>query len=310
MKLSHLNALRALEATLRKGTFSAAADELGVTVAAIGQQLRGLEKYLDIKLFDRLPSGAQPTPAARAVAQRLTAGLSQIEDVLAELRASRDGRRLSLTTTYHFFDDWLSSRLPHFYALNNSVEIRIDTSDRLVDLVSENIDMAIRFSREPGAGHEALDLYGGCYFPVCSPEFAAAHRLTPDCRDLTGVALYILQEATTDPAWIGWPEWMRKFGVQKTDTMPAKRTTGRSTAVSGAGLVLIGLTEAFNDLADGRLVAPLGTWAVSRSSYKYRLIWPTGRSSSPAMRAFRRWIIEEKDAFVLEASRILGTEIR
>ena len=55
MKLSHLNGLRALEATLRKGTFSAAAKELGVTVAAIGQQLRNLEEYLGVTLFERLP---------------------------------------------------------------------------------------------------------------------------------------------------------------------------------------------------------------------------------------------------------------
>ena len=310
MKLSHLNALRALEATLRKGTFSAAADELGVTVAAIGQQVRGLEKYLGIKLFDRLPSGAQPTREAVAVAQRLTLGFSQIEDVLTELRGGRDGRRLSLTMTYHFFDDWMSQRLPRFYARNNSVEITIDTSDCLVDMASENVDMAIRFSSDPGPGNEALDLFRGCYFPACSPEFAAAHGLNPDCRDLTGVPLFVLQDATTDPAWIGWPEWMKKFGIRKHDTMPAKRTTGRAAAVSGAGLVLIGLTEAFNDLVDGRLIAPLGTWAVSHFSNQYRLIWPASRSASIAMREFRRWIAKERDEFVREASKILGTEIR
>ena len=55
MKLSHLNGLRALEAALRTGTFSAAADELGVTVAAIGQQLRGLEDYLGLRLLIGCP---------------------------------------------------------------------------------------------------------------------------------------------------------------------------------------------------------------------------------------------------------------
>ena len=310
VKLSHLNGLRALEATLRKGTFSAAADELGVTAAAIGQQVRALEDYVGVRLFDRLPSGAQPTPAARAVASRLTAGFSHIEDVLAELRPGRDGRRLSLTMTHHFFDDWLSQRLPRFYALNNSIEIKIDTSDRLVDLVSENIDMAIRFSSNPGPSNKALDLWRGYYFPVCSPGFAAAHGLNPDCRDLTGVPLLTLQEVTTDPEWIDWPEWMEKFGIEKSDPTPARRTTGRATAVSGSGLVLVGLTEAFADLVDGRLVAPLGRWAVRSFSYKYRLVWPTARLPSRAMRDFRRWIADERDEFVRQASELLGVEIK
>lgn len=310
MKLSHLNGLRALEAALRKGTFSGAADELGVTAAAIGQQIRGLEDYLGIRLFDRLPAGARPTPEARAAALRLTAGFSQIEDVLAELRSGRDGRRLSLTMTHHFLDDWMSRRLPRFYESNNSIEIKIDTSDRLVDLASENIDMAIRFSLEPGPGNEALDLYRGYYFPVCSPGFGAAHGLNPDCRDLTGVPLFVLQEVTTDPEWIDWPEWMERFGIEKNDATPARRTTGRSTAVSGSGLVLVGLTEAFNDLVDGRLIAPLGRRTVRSSSYKYRLIWLAARPLPRAMREFRRWLASERDDFVREATELLGVEIR
>ena len=88
MKLSHLNALRALEATLRCGTFSAAADELGVTVGAIGQQLRGLEDYLGLRLFDRLPSGVRPTVEAREVAEQLTMGFGAVDEALAQLRGS------------------------------------------------------------------------------------------------------------------------------------------------------------------------------------------------------------------------------
>ena len=301
--------MRALEATLRKGTFSAAAEELGVTVAAIGQQLRGLEEYIGIRLFDRLPTGARPTPEAQAVAERLTAGFSQVEEVLSELRAGREGRRLSLSMTYHFFEDWMSPRLPHFYALNNAVEVKIDTSDRLADLAAENIDMAIRFSSGPGPGYEALDLFRNCFFPVCSPDFAAAHGLGPECQDLTGVPLFVQQEVTTDPEWLGWPEWMNGFGIEKSDATAAQHTAGRATAISGTGLVLVTLTQTFNDLVDGRLIAPLGGWAIRPSSYKYRVVWPAGRSLSRPMWAFRDWMATERDQFVGEVSRLLGVEI-
>ena len=309
MKLSHLNGLRALEATLRKGTFSAAAKELGVTVAAIGQQLRNLEAYLGVTLFERLPSGARPTPEARLVAERLTAGFSHIEDVLTELRVGNDGRRLSLTMTHMFFEDWMSQRLPRFYALNPTTEVKIDTSDHFVDLAAENVDMAIRFSAEPGPAYETLDLHLSCYFPACTPDFADAHKISPETRDLTGIPLFFLRDVTTDPEWVGWPQWMKRFGFEKRDAQQ-HRTAGRATAVSGAGLVLITLTQAFNDLLEGRLVAPFGRRVVRLSTYRYRLVWSTTRRPFRAMREFQNWMADECDQYARTTSELLGVQIR
>jgi len=309
VKLSHLNGLRALEATLRRGTFSAAAEELGVTVAAIGQQLRVLEDYLGIRLFDRLPSGAKPTPEAREVAQRLTAGFAQLEDAMAGLRGARDGRTLSLSLTYHCLDHWLSPRLPRLYAMHSDMEIRISAGDRIVDLLSENVDMAIRFSRDAGPGNQAIELFHGCYFPVCTAEFAAAHALTPDCRNLSGVPLFVLYDTTTDPDWDDWSTWIKQFGMTAGEMPAACRTTGQLTALSGAGLVITGLTEAFNDLRSGRLVAPFGSRVIRRSTYKYLLVWPAVRRRNRAMQAFCDWIAGERDRYLNEASELLGLEL-
>ena len=309
MKLSHLNALRAFEAILRLGTFSAAADELGVTVAAIGQQIRGLEDYLGLKLFDRLPSGVRPTPQALAVAETFTEGFGRIEAGLSELRRARDGLQLSLSMTYHYLDQWMAPRLPRFYAAHPECEVVIDASDRLVDLLSENIDAAIRFSSGAGQGLDALDLHQGYTIPVCSPGFAETHGLTPQTRDLTGVPLYLVYDATTDPAWTDWPAVIKQFGLVSRDPVAAHRTTGGSTAASGAGLVLMGLTQTFNDLRDGRLVAPLGPRVTIPQSYRYRLIWPAARRPSQALRHFRDWIAGESDAYVAEASDLLGIRV-
>lgn len=82
MRTSHLSALRALEAALRTGSFRMAADDLGVTTAAVGQQIRLLEEYVGCKLFVRKPSGALPTKAAIGVATELTAGFGSISTVL------------------------------------------------------------------------------------------------------------------------------------------------------------------------------------------------------------------------------------
>lgn len=309
MRVSHLNALRALEATLRLGSFSAAARELGVTVAAIGQQLRGLEDYLGLKLFDRLPSGARPTPQARAVAERLTAGFSSVEAALTELRSGRDGRQLAVSLTYHYLDHWLSNRLPKFYAACPDIEVKVEASDTLVDLRAENLDMAIRFSREAGPGFATLDICHGFYLPVCTPDFALNHGLGPGTRDVTGVPLFILYDRTTDPEWLGWPAWLQDFGLASRDAIGGQRTTGHNTAVSGSGLVLTGLTEAFNDLQEGRLIAPLGPRVMRQGSYMYRVVWPEARRPNRAMRAFLDWIAAERDAYLAEASGLLGRTV-
>ncbi len=135
MKLSHLNGLRALEATLRTGTFTAASEELGVTVAAIGQQIRGLEDYLGVKLFDRHPSGVKPTEAALGIAGQLTVGFGQIDDALNRLGAVRDAAKLRVSTFKWFHEDWLTEWMPRFYAMAPDTEVEFDLGDRYVDLI-------------------------------------------------------------------------------------------------------------------------------------------------------------------------------
>lgn len=236
MKLSHLNGLRALEATLRKGTFSAAADELGVTVAAIGQQIRGLEEYIDVKLFDRLPSGVKPTDEALAIASRLTVGFTHIEDVFSELRSGRRDGSLSLSMSRYVLDDWLAERMPRFHEQFPQIKVNFHTGEKFVDLLSGEADMAIRFSPEPGPEYSFDELYKGCFFPVCTPEFAATHNLSQTTKDLSGVPLFQIHEVTSDPAWIGWPELLKRHNVRKSDPMPIQQISGYRTALTGEGL--------------------------------------------------------------------------
>lgn len=78
MRISHLNALRALEATLRLGSFTKASQELGITPAAVGQRVRLLEEYLGVVLFERSGAGIRPTTKAQEVEKKLTEGFINI----------------------------------------------------------------------------------------------------------------------------------------------------------------------------------------------------------------------------------------
>lgn len=310
MKLSHLNGLRALEVTLRKGNFTAAAEELGVTVAAIGQQIRGLEDYLDVKLFERLPSGAKPTEDALAIATLLTVGFSQIEEAFVELGSFRKSGRLRITMSHFMLDDWLAQRMPDFHTRYPGISVSYDIGETYVDLRSSDVDMAIRFSPEPGPEYSFEYLYTGCFMPVCTADFAVRHNLHPQVRNLTGVPLFQFHDVTSDPAWVGWGELLDKHSLRKDDPHPIQQISGYRTALSSEGLLLCGLTESFNDLKEGRLVAPLGPAFVTQYTFGYRLVWPVGRKLSPPMRDFREWVLEQRDQFNVQVSELLGVELK
>jgi LysR family glycine cleavage system transcriptional activator len=309
MKLSHLNGLRALEATLRNGTFSAASEELGVTVAAIGQQVRSLEDFLAVKLFDRRPSGAVPTEAARQVAAQLTVGFGQIDDALGQLGAVRRAEKLRVATFKWFHEDWLTERMPKFYDRCPQVEVEFDLGDRFVDLIRGEADMAVRIAPFIGSELSREHLCDGGFLPICSPDFAQAHGLDETTRVLTGVPLFRYSPTTGDPAIVGWAELLDRHGIGRNDRDPPNRVAGIRAALSGQGLVLCGLVSSFAELRAGRLVAPLGPRLYTPYSYPYTLVWSAGRSLTPAMRSFRDWMLLERDTFLLEASERVGLEL-
>jgi LysR family transcriptional regulator, glycine cleavage system transcriptional activator len=309
MKLSHLNGLRALESTLRKGTFTAASEELGVTVAAIGQQIRGLEEYLGVKLFDRLPSGAVPTEAARQVASQLTVGFCQIEDALGQLAAVRRAAKLRVATFKWFHEDWLTDRIPNFYDRYPQVEVEFDLGDKFVDLVRGEADIAVRLGRPGGAELKREHLFFGGFMPLCTPEFAKAHGLGESTRDLTGIPLFRYSPTSGDPAIVGWSILLERHGIRRDDPTPPNRVAGTRAALAGHGLVLCGLVSSFAELRSGRLVAPLGPQLFTQYSYPYALAWSAGRSLTPAMRTFRDWILHECETFLGQASDLLGVKL-
>lgn len=310
MKTSHLNALRALEATLRTGSFRSAADELGVTPAAVGQQVRGLEDYVGRQLFRRTPTGAVPTDFATRLSDRLTTSFGTIGDVLAELRNSGPTNRLALSMTQAFGENWLTPRLPEFYAMGHEVDLRIDTTHTLVDLLSDEFDFAMRFGQGPTDALEGIALFSGYAVPVCTPGFAERYALSPQSRSLQGVPIVHIGEETTDPTWLDWPAWCEKFhfSYAREEVAPqfSRLSSGLRVAKAGLGLVLCGMLESFPSLLKGSLVMPFGPDSVSATDYQYHLIWARGRTHSPVQRRFREWIGERARDYREEVDALLS----
>lgn len=310
MRTSHLGALRALEAALRTGSFRSAADDLGVTTAAVGQQIRGLEEFVGCQLFVRKPSGAMPTEAAIGVASELTAGFGSISTVLERLKEPVLDNRLSLSTSLAIAEYWLTPRLPNFYAVCDQFDLRIDTTHRLVDLRSEEFDFVIRFGPKPDETLDSGFLFDGCVVPICTPEFAAKYGLSESTTSLEGVPLIHVKEETTDPGWLNWARWSKKYGLEYKgeESLPEfpRLSSGLKGAREGLGVVLCGMVESFSALADGSMTMPFGGKSATRSEFSYRLVSLRGRARSKTQNDFKDWMAAEAQIYRDKVVGLLG----
>jgi len=297
---------------MRTGSFRSAAEELGVTTAAVGQQIRGLEAYLGRTLFLRSSTGAKPTDEALRVKDRLTGGFSILDDVLMELRRVRSANQVAVTLPESFAENWFTRRISEFYRQNSEVDLRLNASNKRIDLAADGFDFAIRYSPPPDSGLDAVDLFGDFVIPVCTPEFATQFSLSEDVRSLSEMPLVHLENRTPDPKWASWQDWSAAFGIEtgsdKTGLRFSRISSGLQAALSGQGLVLCGVTEAYDSIMGGRLILPFGPARHMRTGYRYRLLSISGRVMSPQQRRFCDWTIEQAARFRRDVGALLGVQ--
>jgi LysR family glycine cleavage system transcriptional activator len=304
VKVAHLNGLRAFEATLRTGNLRAAADELGVTPAAVGQQIRVLEDYLGRKLFTRSQKGMHPTAAAKDVESELRSGLIAMENVLGKLQKKQRVQRLKLTIDQPIYETWLARHITEFQTAFPEIELITDISNRMVDLLAEDFDFAIRFAPEQPDDIDSITLFPVGHIPICTPDFASRYRLPQEPTSLAGVPLFHIEEKTADPAWIDWQGWCELNGVEFGDSNRGMQFTrhsfGYQAARSGLGLALCGLLESYEGLRDGSVIMPFAPRYSHPCEFMFRLVWVHGRRQSAAHRQFCEWLVKNATEFRAE----------
>lgn len=276
------------EAAARHENFTAAANELGMTQAAVSYQVKLLEERLGAPLFRREKRRVVLTDAGRKAAPAITRAFDAIDAAFGAIRAD-DAAVLTVSTSNTFANTWLAWRLGSFQMHHPEMAVRLLTSDALADFVSDDVDIAIRAGLGGWEGlHEEL-LVPIDFTPMCSPGFLRRHNIVAP-QDL----LRVPQISPHDP-W--WPFWLREAGVEVPEGPPRAGVRLDSQAHEGhaamAGQGVAMLTPFFwrNDLAEGRLVRPFEQ--VSTRGYAYWLCYPEGRRSVPKIRRFREWLLAE-----------------
>ncbi|MGO4381981.1 transcriptional regulator GcvA [Pseudoduganella sp. RAF53_2] len=300
---NHLNALRAFEAVARHLSYAAAAEELNVTPAAVGHLIRGLEDTLDVELFHRSTSGPSRlvlTDAARAVLPSLQSGFDLLSEVVEELKASKSRIPFTVTVPGAFADKWLLCRVERFQRKHPYYDLRIDTSNRVVDLTADRVDVGIRYGAGAWPGLVSTLLMRDEFFPVCSPALLEGEHPLRQPADLQHHLLIHDVSMLAFPSFPTWRSWLQKAGcrsevdcsrgIQINDSAAALQTV-----ISGNGVALGRSSLVERDLAEGRLVRPFEESKSCELAY-YLVHRKESENAAPVV-AFKEWLISEATAY-------------
>lgn len=296
-RLPPLNALRAFEATARHANLSAAANELCVTSGAVSRQVRQLEVHFGSPLFHRTPKGLVLTDAGANYLPFVRRAFDLFESGDRRLREGAIRRTIVVATLPSFAAKWLVPRLKNFRRNHPDCDLRLVTSETLIDLVDAGVDFAIRYGQGGWPGLDDTLLFRESIFPVCAPSLAAALHAPADLVRLP--LLHPDHERMAET----WKDWFARAGCDGQPSGAGLRFSDAvamiQAAIDGQGVALGRSALVADDIGAGRLAAPFEVALPAR--YAYHLIWPRGAPAAADALAFQRWVIAEAEAFKTHA---------
>ena len=268
-----LNALRAFETVARAGSFVQAGAQLGVTSAAVSQQVRHLERLYGKRLFLRQGNRITLTDAGRAIYPRLEAALAELSAIGAELREDQARARLVVSCLPTLAESWLLPRLAGFEA-GTGIELRVEEDP--VVLARAGVDLRITFGNHFYPDHQSQPLFRDRIVAVAAPELAATGLASlPDERFV---------HTDWGPSFQTTPSWA-SYWHMATGRADPDRTRGLTVNQShmailaarhGIGAALVPERIARDPIATGHLVV-CGTVTLAMA-HDYVLIWPRALS--------------------------------
>ena len=289
--LISLAALRTFVEVARLRSFKDAAQSLGVTSGAVSQQVKIVERRLDVTLFERSSRDVRPTEHGLRLMGAIHMPFEQIREALEDFHSRKPPRNVvTIVTPSAFASHWLVPRIDQFSRQHPEIEVRIDTSDGR-GLQREQFDIAIRYGNENLEGFEAQKLTTSKLIVVGSPKLLWQDSAVLQPLDCLKFPLL------HDRDRLNWPAWFRANGLK---TLPAATRKGLSfaddsllitAAAASQGLALVRDIHAENFLLNGQLKVAVVT--SMEPFYSYYLITPSRIAQRPHIQAFRDWVLRE-----------------
>lgn len=288
--------LRGFEAAARRLSFTEAAAELNLTQSSISRQIAALERQVGKALFVRKTRALVLTTAGVQLQRAVRQALAAVDQNVDEIRGLGSDRRMMLTTYASFASLWLVPRLAAFQRRYPDIEIRIDASDRLVDLQAEDLDVAIRWIPTGATSVDGTLLIDDVVAPAVSPRLLQSVKLNSPA-DLAQWPLLDLDDSVAGARQLDWAHWFEFAGVST--VLPA---AGRlvfsfldqavQAAIRGQGVALVRSPFLQDCLAAGDLVMPFPRLRM-HVGYRHYLVINPARARRPHVDAFCKWLAEQ-----------------
>jgi LysR family transcriptional regulator, glycine cleavage system transcriptional activator len=281
-----LSAIRIFEAAARLRSFTRAAEELGVTQAAVSWQVKALEQRLGQALFRRLPREVALTAAGERLAKAARDALGLLRNAISDLTDQADGV-LAITTMESLAIQWLAPRIGAFQLAHPNIAVRLDTSTLTHNLIQDGFDVAIRSGTGDWPGLTSHFLFPSELTPLCTPQVRAELGGLVQPSQLLSAA-----RLGTDADWAAWfaaaglPKPPIQAGGQLIADMQVIAIT---SALAGQGVALGSPLLFAGELARGALVQPFALTIAQTAGYWLACVKERYRAAKIA--AFRDWLL-------------------
>lgn len=307
-RLPPLSTFRTFEAAARHLSFKKAAEELHVTPAAVSQQIKSLESYLGISLFQRLPKALQLTEEGLAMFPKVRDGMDCFAAAIESTRLGAS-HALNVSAPPAFATRWLVPRLARFSLAHGEVAIRISSNPENIDGPQTALEMtkqssdprnvasevAIRFGTGIYPGYQVEKMLTPDYVLVCSPRLMEGDAPLRTPEDLVNHILIHDESIPVAEQRPSWHEWFKLAGVNGMDTERGPRFSNailaQEAAAEGQGVALALRPQVEAEIAAGRLAIPFAT--AMPSAYAYYLVIPQAIAERAVVRAFKDWLQSE-----------------
>lgn len=282
-----LNSLTVFDNVVEAGSFTKAADRLGVAKAKVSLQVGRLERALGVALFTRTTRQVLLTDAGRALheqCQPLLRGLTEALNEAGSESGELSGTLRVSATVMHAVQS-VGPALARFAALHPALQVELRTGDRITDLVAEGIDLSFRMGWLRDSSQRAIKLRQFHQFVVASPDYLRQHGRPTQPEQLADhawIALSLLRAPTT------WT-FEQDDGASVTVHMKARIQVDSASALltlveQGAGVSILEEETVRESLAAGRLVRLMSRWQLPEGGV-YAVL-PPGRHVPARVRAF------------------------
>lgn len=294
MNIKHLATLPALAAIDRLSSFTGAAQELGISQAAVSMQIARMENDLNVMLVERTTRSVVLSAEGKRLIEAINRPLAEIELALNDVRNRQNSGLLTVEVLSSIASKWLIPRLKGFHEQNPDLTVSVTIQDNQTQTLGADVDVGIRIANTNVPGMHSEFLTSEAIFPVCAPDVARAFR-----EDMEGTIKSVLflddKMALNDGSGCNWAEQWAAFGMDDTARRPSmvfdRADLAIEAAISGQGIALGRTFISLDDIQRHQLVTPFDK--VTKLRWSYYLVCRASVIGWPKVIRFKKWLLQE-----------------